>query len=132
MGAYGERGDHHTLKQLVGILMHDVAVFERSRFGFIAVTDEVNGLGVVRWDESPLHARWEASTTTTSEASGFNFIGDGLGLHRDRFFQLIIAAVFEVAIDRRIPSSTVDVFKDQAVLTRVRFFARDVGDFTHT
>ncbi len=111
--------------------MDDVAVFKCARFGFIAVADEVNWLCVVRRNEPPLHTRWETSTTTTSETRCFHLIGDRLRLHRECFFELLVAAIVDVTVDRCVPAFAVNIFKDEAVLTWVRFFAWDVGDFAH-
>ena len=35
----GETGDQHAFDQLVRILVHDVAVLESARFGFICIAD---------------------------------------------------------------------------------------------
>ncbi len=62
-----EAGDHHSFDQLVRILVDDVTVLERSRLGFVTVTNQIDRLGVVRRDERPLHPRRETRSPTAAK-----------------------------------------------------------------
>ena len=71
-----ETGDQHALEQLMRILVHDVAVLERARLGFVGVADEIDRLGLVRFDEAPLHAAGEPRAAAAAQAGGFDFVHD--------------------------------------------------------
>jgi hypothetical protein len=117
-----------TSDELMRVLMENVAVFECAWLRFIAVADQIDGLGVVRRNECPLHAGGESCSATTPEAGFFDFLGDVLWCHSDGFFQLLVAAVAEIAIDGRIVIRAIDIFENQAILTGMRLFSGKVGD----
>jgi hypothetical protein len=125
---HGETGDGHALDQLMRVLMHDVAVLEGAGLGFVRVADEIDRLGVRRRDEAPLHARGESRTATTAKTAGFDLVGDGAALHLERLLELLVAAVLQVALDGGIVADAVDVFEDETLLARMRFFAGEILD----
>src|SRR5690606_4549835 len=68
----GEARDHGALDQLVRILVHDVAVFERAGLGFVGVDDEVDGLAAFAINERPLEAAREAGAAAAAQAGFFD------------------------------------------------------------
>ncbi len=106
--------------------MEDVAVLEGAGFGFVGVADQIDRLGVVRRDEGPLHAGRETRAATTAQAGLLHLLGDVLGLHREGFFQILVSAVAQVAVDRRVPALAVHVLEDEPVFAGVRLLG--VGD----
>ena len=94
------------------VLVYDVAVLEGAWLRFVTVADQVNRLGVVWRYETPFHASGESCSTSASEPSGLHLVGNGLRLHGERFFQLLIASILDVAIDGIIPTNAVDILKN--------------------
>jgi len=109
----------------------DVAVFKSARLRFVAVANEVNRLGVVRRNEAPLNAGGEACSTTTAEAGGFDFVDDLLRFHAKTFLEHFVATIFDVSLNASVPTFTVDIFKNEAVLICMRLLAGKVGDIRH-
>ena len=128
VGADRERRDHHALDKLVRVLVQDVAVLECAGLRLIAIADQINRLGIVGWNEGPLHARWEARAAATAQTGVLHLLGDVLRRHADSLAQLLIAAVIEIAVDRRIITRAVDVLEDHPVFAGVWFFAGKVSD----
>ena len=113
-------GDHHALKQLVRIFVEDVAVFEGAGFGFIAVDHEIVGLAVIALDKAPFHPGGEPRAAAAAEVGGFD-LGDDVGrVHLQRFFQRLVAAVSQVAIDRSVIVVASDLAQNHPAFGRVR------------
>ena len=47
-------GNDHAFDELVRVLVNDLLVLERARFGFVRVANEINRLGIRMADEAPL------------------------------------------------------------------------------
>ena len=92
--------------------MHDVAILEGAGLGFVAVADQVNRFGVVGRYETPFHSGGESCSTAASEPSGLHFVGNGLRFHGERFFELLVTAIFNIAIDGVVPTNAVDILED--------------------
>jgi len=131
VSADGEARDDHALDELVRVLVEDVAVFESAGLRFVRVADEVDGLGIVRWDEGPLDACWETCSATTAQAGLFDFFRDRLGLHAKGGLELLVAAVVEVGFNGWIPANAINVFEDHAMLARIWLLTFFVWDVAH-
>jgi hypothetical protein len=108
--------------------MQNVAIFEGARLGLVGVADDIDRLGVGGGDEAPLHSGRKASTATPTQTRFLHLVGDVSRSHSEGFFELRIAAVAQVAVDGRVIACAIDVLEDQAMLARMRFFARKIGD----
>ena len=113
-------GNGHPLDELVGIVMQDVAILEGTGLGFIAVAGDVVGLAVITANEAPLDPAWESSTTTAAKVGLLDLVDDFLGLHLEGLFQLLVAAILEIAVDvGRVPLGP-GVLEDDATLLGMR------------
>jgi hypothetical protein len=70
-------------------------------FAFVAVDEDVLGLGGLPGNERPLHAGGKARAATAAEARCLHFLDDPLGSLREAFFDGLVTAEFEVSIDVR-------------------------------
>ncbi len=131
LGSHRIAGDHHALDKLVGILVDDVAVLEGAGFGLVAVADQVDRLGVVGRNESPLHPGRESRSAASPQAGLLDLLDDLGGFHLEGLPEFLVAAVGEVGLDGRIPPPAVDVAEDHPFLPRVGFPAFAVGDLGH-
>src|ERR1700751_993842 len=102
------------------ILVDNVPVFERTRFRFIRVADEIDRLFFARSDEAPFYSAREPCAASASKSGSFDLLHDFLGLHRKRFFQFFVAAVSKVATDIDRPTWTIDVLEDDPLFSGVR------------
>src|SRR5690606_6257036 len=112
----GEARDHGALDQLVRILVHDVAVFERAGLGFVGVDDEVDGLAAFAINERPLEAAREAGAAAAAQAGFFDLFAQVFGLLGDGLFEHLVATVAQVALDVVGVAGLVDVLEDDAGL----------------
>ena len=115
-----EGGDGEAFDQLVRILVQDVAVLESAGLGFVAIDDDVVGLAVVVFDEAPLGTGREARSTASAEVGGLDHIDDLAGLHAERLFEGLVAAVGEVGLDVRRVAGFGNVAEDDAAFLRMR------------
>ena len=83
------------------VLVNDVAILERARLGFVGVADQIDRLLLVRLDEAPLHTARKSGATASAQPGVLHLIDDLGARHRERFFQLLVAAVPQVTIDVR-------------------------------
>src|SRR5258706_4487473 len=68
--------NHHALDQKMREMRHDEAIFNRSGFAFVGVTDDVlHGIGLLA-HKIPLHARGKSGSAHASKFSGFQEIED--------------------------------------------------------
>ena len=111
------------------ILVNDVAILERARLGFVGVADQIDRLFFVGLDEAPFHAAGKTRAAAAAQTRSFHFVDDLRARHRDRFLQLLVTAVAEVAIDVCGPIVASDVFENQTVFEGMRelFDVRSVG-----
>ena len=61
-------GNDHAFDELVRILVNDLLILERARFGFVRVANEINRLGIRMADEAPLEPTGKASTAASAQA----------------------------------------------------------------
>ena len=115
-----EGGDGEAFDQLVRILVQDVAVLESAGLGFVAIDDDVVGLAVVVFDEAPLGTGREARSTASAEVGGLDHIDDLAGLHGERLFEGLVAAVGEVGLDVGRVAGFGNVAEDDAAFLRMR------------
>ena len=113
-----ETRDHRALDQLMRILMHDVAILESARLGFIGIHDQIDRLAALTIDQPPLHATGKTGAAATTEAGLFNFLTEVFGLLRDRFLEDFVATVALIAIDVVGVTLFVDVLENDASLFR--------------
>ena len=98
------------------ILVNDVAILECARLGFVGVADEVDRLLFVGLDEAPFHAAGETGAAASAQAGGFDFVHDLSARHFHRGFELLVAAVLQIAIDVGRVAFAPDVFENKTVL----------------
>ena len=123
VSSHREAGDDHAFDKLVRILMDDVTVLEGAGLGFVAVADEVDRFGVVRWNEAPLDSGGETGTTASAQTRSLDLIDDILGIHLKSLARLFVIAFFESALHGRGPVFAIDVAEDEAMLLSEGFFA---------
>src|SRR5581483_4992897 len=95
----GVRGDDRPLEELMRVPLHELAVVEGPRLGFVDVHDEIRGLAGVLRDERPLDAGREAGTPAPSKTGCLHDLDDLLRAHREGPSQPFVAARLEVAVD---------------------------------
>jgi hypothetical protein len=112
------------------IFVDDLAIFERARLGFVGVADEINRLAALAIHETPLEAARKTRATATAQTGGHDFltklflrrlrfaIGERLGLERECLFQVVVAAVTQVAFDVRRVTGFIGVLQYQFVFLR--------------
>src|SRR5258708_28353896 len=83
--AHRVRADGHAFNQRVRIETQDVAVFERARFAFVRIADEILLPRELTRHEAPLQTGREARTATAAQTRRLD-VGDHL-LGRNLFFQ---------------------------------------------
>lgn len=74
---HGTTSDQAALDELMWIVSHDFSVLAGSRFALVGVDDEILWTtvgGLVH--ERPFHARWETSSTATTETRSFDLVDD--------------------------------------------------------
>ena len=108
--------------------MDKIAIFKGARLRFISIADEVDGLGVIRWDKSPFYASWEARSTATSEARSFDFVDDVFGVHLKSLTGLFVVACLQGLLHGGLPAFAVDIAENETVLLFKGFFAGLVFD----
>ena len=79
--------------------MDDVAILERAGLGFVRVADQIDRFFFVRLDEAPFHAAGKTGAAASAQPGGLDFVHDVGARHGDRFLQLLVAAVVQVAVD---------------------------------
>ena len=98
IGSNGVRANHHPFVKLEGVALHDFAVFEGARFGFVGIGNDVVG-PFVFVNETPLQPGGEAGPPTPAQAGFEDFFNDFFGFHRgDDFLKCLKAAVFNVHV----------------------------------
>ena len=111
-----EARDHDPLDQLVGILVHDVAVLEGARLRLVGVHHKIDRLAALSVDERELGAAGESCAAPAPQARLLHLVDQLLGLPKDGLPQDLVAAVAQVAGDvARVPG-LVDVPEDESVL----------------
>ena len=113
-------GDHHTLEQLVRILVQNVTIFEGARLRLVAVDHEVMRLAVFAFDEAPFDARGETGAAAAAQIRCFQFGHDLLGLHLERLFQRFVAAVALITFKGGIIVVASDILQNHALFRAVR------------
>ena len=114
-----EAGNEDSFEQLMWVFVNDVAVFERSRLRFVGVADQVDGLFLIRLDETPLHAARKSGAAAAAQAGCFYFVQNVNPRHRHGLFKLLVTAVIDVGIDVDLPTGAANVFENQAMLERM-------------
>ena len=100
--------------------MNDVAILERARLGFVGIADQIDRLLFVRLDEAPFHSAGKTGAAASAQPGSLDFVHDVGARHGDRFLQLLVAAVVQVAVDVDRPIFAADVFEDEPALERMR------------
>ncbi len=92
-------GDGHPFDENKRGCFHDLLVFERARFAFVGVAEDVVGLGLFFGDAVPLDPGGESGSAASAQAGGFDFIDDGLAFHSEGFFEPLVSAFGLVAFE---------------------------------
>src|SRR5215831_223385 len=95
------------------IFVNDITVLERSRLGFVGVTDQIHWPFFVQFDEAPLQAARKTCSTAPAQSGVFDFVDDLGARHRQRLFQLFVSPGTKVAIDVSGPIIPPDVLENQ-------------------
>ncbi len=66
--------------QLMRIFFDDQTVFKRSRFAFVGIDAEINGLARILGHEAPFHPRGKTRSAATAQAGQLHNIDDFCGL----------------------------------------------------
>src|SRR5947207_7108487 len=120
LGIEGEAGDQDALEELMRIFVNDVAILERSWFGLVCVTDQIDRPFLVGLDEAPFNTAGKTGTAPSAQPGSFNFVYNVGALHLDRLPEFLVTAVTEVAVDIRGPIVPPDVLEDQTMLEGMR------------
>ena len=123
-----ETRDQDSFEQLMRVLVDDVAVLKRAWFGFIRVADQIDRLFLIGLDEAPLHAAREPGAPATAQPGVLNSIDNFAARHRQRLFQLFVTAITQVTIDIRRPIFASDIFKNEAMLKRMRWMQSRIAE----
>ncbi len=99
--AHRQAGDDGAFDHGMRIVQEDQVILAGSGLAFVAVDEDVLGLGGLPGNEGPLHARREARAAASAQATGLHLVDDPLGGLREAFFHGLIAAQFEIAVDVR-------------------------------
>jgi len=94
----GDGCDRDSFEHLMGVVIHQVAIFESAGLGFVGVDAEIMRAALFFGDEGPLLACREARPTATAQAAvncGFDDVG---GLHLQRGFEAFVAAAGDVVV----------------------------------
>ncbi len=130
MHVVGEARDDHALDQLVRILIHDLAIFERAGLGFVGIADEINRLAALAVNETPLEAAGKTRAAATAQAGNFHVladlfragkflaVGQILGLDGERLLERVVAAVTQIALDVGRVARFIGVLQYQFVFLR--------------
>ena len=95
------RRDDHPFEEKVRILLHDHAVLERARLGFVGVAEQPRRLRRVLRNEAPLHAGRESRAAAAAQFGVLHELGDLVRRHLQRFPRSFVAAAVDVGLDRR-------------------------------
>ncbi len=125
-----EAGNRHAFDQLVRILIHDLPVLERARFGFVGIADEINRLATFAVNEAPLEAAGKTGTTATAQAGDFHVLANLFRagkffavrqifrLDGERLLQSVVATMTQIALDVPAVTRFIGVFQYQFVFLR--------------
>ena len=98
--AHRVTGDNHAFNQGMRVEHDDVAVFERTRFAFVCVADDVFFAGEGTGHKAPFQAGRKARTAAPAQTGSFDFVNH-VGL-RDVFgqdsTQRAVTAAFDVFV----------------------------------
>jgi hypothetical protein len=83
----------------VRVALHQIAVFESARLGFVSIADDVLGFRRILRHEAPLHACGKASAATPAQTRFFDFVDNVVRRHRvERLLERFVAAVLAIDI----------------------------------
>ncbi len=99
--ADGEAGDDGAFNDSVRIVQKDQVIFAGAGLAFVAIDEDVLGLGGLLGNEGPLHARREARAAAAAQAAGLHLVDDPFGALGEALLHGLIAAEFEIAVDVR-------------------------------
>ena len=125
-----EAGNDHAFDQLMRILVHDLAILERARLGFVGVADEINRLAALAIYKAPLETARETGTAATAQAGDFYVltdlfragkffaVGQIFRLDGERLLQRVVTAMMQIALDVRCVTGFIGVLQNQFVFLR--------------
>ena len=100
VGVDGSPGDDDSLDELMGVHLHQRAVFACARLGFVRVADDVLGLRRILGHKGPLHAGRETRPATPAQIRFLHFVNDLVRGHLfQRFFKSLIGSQLQRDID---------------------------------
>src|SRR5439155_13145029 len=83
-------GDQNSFQQLMRIFVDDIAIFERTRLGFIGVTDEIDWPFFVRFDEAPFKTAGKTGSAAAAQPRVLDFVNDLAARQGERLRQLFV------------------------------------------
>src|ERR1700757_1483058 len=81
------------------IMFKNQAVLTCTRFTFVAIAQNILGLGRLLRNERPLQAGVEPGSSAPTQPGVLNLINNSFGLHAERLLHGFVAVEFEIAID---------------------------------
>jgi len=91
--------DRHGLDERERIVLHEHPILERARLGLVGVADDVVRALGARRDRGPLPARRECRAAAAHEPRVGDLPDRGLGAHRQRVLESLVAAIREVVVE---------------------------------
>lgn len=117
--AGGVRGDRHGLDQRVRVALHQHAVLEGARFGFVRVADDVVGMVGLRRRGLPFAAGGEGGAATPDQAGVGDLADDSGGAQLEGPAQGGVATVGAVVVQRRGVHDSDAAQQDQLLAARL-------------
>ena len=90
------RRNNNTFNERMWVRHHQRDVFAGARLGLICIHNEVVRLSVVLRNETPLHARREASTTTAAKAGILDDLDDLIRIGLQRLLQGVVTMMTRI------------------------------------
>ena len=102
------------------IFVDDVAILKCARLGLVGIADQIDRPLFIRLNETPLQTARKTGAAAAAQSGVLDFIDNVATRHRQRLFQLFVAAGTQITIDIDCPIFASDVFKNQPMLQRMR------------
>ena len=99
LGADGEAGDDGSFNDGVRIVQEDQVVLAGAGLAFVAVDQNVLGLGRLLGHERPLQAGGKARAAAAAQIGGLHLVDDPVGALRQAFLRGFVAAELDVLVD---------------------------------
>ena len=98
--ADGVTGNHHALEQLMGVILHKVAVFTRARLAFVGVAGDKALPLVHRRHKRPFESGRKARPAPSAQTGLFHLVYNLTRFHIEGLFGSFVATVFLIKVKR--------------------------------